>query len=320
MNIQSELLNINMESEIEGICVFIRNSVSRQLHKRGLVIGLSGGIDSSLTAALCVRAVGPSHILGLLMPEKNSSPETLPLSRDLASHLAIDTVTTDITPVLEALDVYSGYDRIVQSVFPEYTSGWKSKIVSRQSYDKKTLTYHSLVAQSPDGRKLSRRIPFREYLGLVATTNYKQRIRKNIEYHHADARNFAVTGTPNRLEYELGFFVKNGDGASDIKPIAHLYKTQVYAMARHLGLPQTILDRPPTTDTFSLPQSQDEFFFTLAYREMDSCLYALNNKIPAKNVADQIGLTEKQVQRVFIDIRTKKRTTAPLHRQPILFQ
>ena len=150
--------------------------------------------------------------------------------------------------------------------------------------------------------------------------NYKQRIRKNIEYHHADARNFAVAGTPNRLEYELGFFVKNGDGAADIKPIAHLYKTQVYALAGHLEIPASILNRPPTTDTFSLPQGQDEFFFTLGYREMDICLYALNNGLSPKEAADQIGMMEEQVMRVFTDIEAKKRTTAPLQRNPILFK
>jgi NAD+ synthase len=163
-----------------------------------------------------------------------------------------------------------------------------------------------------------KRIPIREYLGLVATTNYKQRIRKSIEYHHADANNYAVAGTPNRLEYELGFFVKNGDGAADIKPIAHLYKTQVYALARHLGIPRRILERPPSTDTFSLPQGQDEFYFILPYQELDICLFALNNNFSARDVARQLDMPREHVEHVFTDIRTKKRTTAPLHLEPLL--
>ena len=121
------------------------------------------------------------------------------------------------------------------------------------------------------------RLPLQEYLQIVAATNFKQRIRKTLEYFHADRLNYAVVGTPNRLEYDQGFFVKNGDGAADVKPIAHLYKTQVYALARHLGLPEEICNGAPTTDTYSLPQGQDEFYFALPYDQMDLALWALNH-------------------------------------------
>ena len=163
-------------------------------------------------------------------------------------------------------------------------------------------------------------MPLDVYLGIVAATNMKQRTRKQIEYYHADRLNYAVIGTPNRLEYDQGFFVKNGDGAADVKPIAHLYKSQVYALAEHLGVPEEIRRRPPTTDTWSLAQSQEEFYFSLPYREMDLCLYGLNNEVPAAAVAQAIGLTTEQVEAVWRDIASKRRTTAYLHEPPMLVE
>ena len=97
--------------------------------------------------------------------------------------------------------------------------------------------------------------------------------------------NYAVIGTPNRLEYDQGFFVKNGDGSADVKPIAHLYKTQVYALARHMKLPKEICEAIPTTDTYSLAQGQDEFYFALPYAQMDLALYALNHGYSAEELA-----------------------------------
>jgi NAD+ synthase len=158
------------------------------------------------------------------------------------------------------------------------------------------------------------------YLQLVAATNFKQRIRKMVEYYHADRLNYAVSGTPNRLEYDQGFFVKQGDGAADFKPIAHLYKSQVYALAEELGVPAEIRARPPTTDTFSMEQTQEEFYFALPYDKMDLCLYAMNHGISATEVAGAVGITAEQVERVFKDIESKRRTTSYLHMRPLLIE
>jgi len=146
----------------------------------------------------------------------------------------------------------------------------------------------------------------------------KQRTRKQLEYYHADRLNYAVAGTPNRLEYDQGFFVKNGDGAADIKPIAHLYKTQVYALAAHLGLPAEVCSRPPTTDTWSLAQSQEEFYFSVPYPVMDLCLFGLENGIPVADVAARSGLTAEQVETVWRDIKSKRAATRYLHEPPLL--
>ena len=163
-------------------------------------------------------------------------------------------------------------------------------------------------------------MPVAAYLQMVAATNFKQRVRKMMEYYHADRLNYVVAGTPNRLEYDQGFFVKLGDGSADIKPIAHLYKTQVYALAEYLGVPEEIRRRPPTTDTFSLPQTQEEFYFALPYAKMDLCLYGRNNGVPAAEVAAAAGLTTEQVERVYKDIDQKRRTTAYLHARPQLVE
>jgi len=208
----------------------------------------------------------------------------------------------------------------MRSVFPEFGPGWKSKIVLPEIGDKARLNIFSLVVQSPDGQQKRARLPLEAYLTIVAATNMKQRTRKLTEYFWAEKHNYAVAGTPNRLEYDQGFFVKYGDGAADVKPIAHLYKTQVYAMARALGVPDEICSRRPTTDTYSLPQGQDEFYFALPYEQMDLCLWAHNHGVPAEEVAPIVGLTPAAVDNAYRDIEAKRRTTLVLHLAPVLVE
>ena len=222
--------------------------------------------------------------------------------------------------ILAALGFYRRYDDAVKTVIHEYGDGWKSKIVIPNVIDGKGLNFFSIVAQGPDGDTIKKRLPVNAYLEIVAATNFKQRTRKMLEYYHADRLNYAVAGTPNRLEYDQGFFVKLGDGAADLKPIAHLYKTQVYQLAEFLGVPENIRKRPPTTDTYSLPQGQDEFYFSLPHEQMDICLYSKNNDIPVESVAEGLGLTIEQVKRVFDDIDQKRKSTRYLHLKPLLIE
>lgn len=313
-----DVLRIDPEKEFEKIAALIKNSLRNTLKRRGLVIGLSGGIDSSVTAAIAARAIGAARVLGLLMPEKDSDSDTLRLSRFVSDHLGLTSVHEDITGILRSVGFYTRYDEAVRQVIPDYGDGWKSKIVLPDDQDQKSYNLFSIVARKPGGSLIKTRLGHKAYLEIVAATNFKQRIRKMMEYYHADRLNYAVAGTPNRLEYDLGFFVKFGDGSADIKPIAHLYKTQVYQLAAHLGIPQEIIDRPPSTDTYSLEQGQDEFYFQLSYDKMDMCLYALNQGIAAADVADVTGLTTDQVQSVFDDITSKKVTTKYLHLSPLM--
>jgi NAD+ synthase len=312
----ADALRIDAAATTQQIGDAIREQVQRRLRKRGVVLGLSGGIDSSVTAALCAKALGPPNVFAVLMPEKDSDPESLYLGRLMVEALGIRSAIEDVEPMLSAAGCYARRDDCIRKVVPEFGPGWGCKVVIANDGYNLTL----LVVQAPDGTQQKLRMPLDVYLGIVAATNMKQRTRKQIEYYHADRLNYAVAGTPNRLEYDQGFFVKNGDGAADLKPIAHLYKSQVYQLAEHLGVPQEIRRRPPTTDTWSLAQTQDEFYFSLPYDRMDLCLYGLNHAIPAAAVARAAGLTAEQVERVWRDIAAKRKATRYLHEPPLLVE
>jgi NAD+ synthase len=312
-----EVLRLDEAAEVERICASLRSIVSRTLHRRGMIIALSGGIDSSVCAALAVRSLSPTKVFGLMLPEKDSSSASLTRGKYVAEQLGIAYMVENIQPTLEAIGCYRWRDDAMRAVFADYGEGWKSKIVIAGGAQGR-INYFKLVVQSPRGDIKEARLPFKEYLQIVAATNYKQRIRKTIEYFHADRLNYAVIGTPNRLEYDQGFFVKNGDGSADLKPIAHLYKTQVYALARFLGLPAEICSAAPTTDTYSMPQGQDEFYFALSYDKMDLALWAHNHGVPAGELADQLRISEGQAEFIYKDIEAKRSATRYLHSKPVL--
>jgi NAD+ synthase len=310
-------LQIDAESEIGRITESLSGYLARA-KRRGVVVALSGGIDSSTVAALCVAGLGKDRVFGLHMPERESSAETIMLSRLLSESLGIDSLLEDISPILQAAGCYQRRDDAIRKVCPDYGPGYKSKIVLPSVIDSDSFRLYSVVVMAPDGTQVRHRLTPESYLGIVAASNFKQRVRKMLEYYHADRLNYVVAGTPNRLEYDQGFFVKLGDGAADVKPIAHLYKTQVYALAEYLGVPEEIQSRPPTTDTYSMPQSQEEFYFSLPYALMDLCLFGKNEGVPAGDIAHAAGLTAKQVNRIFRDIDQKRKTTEYLHLRPAL--
>ncbi|WP_011582198.1 MULTISPECIES: NAD(+) synthase [Chelativorans] len=310
-------LAIDPAAEVERIVAALREQL-RSLRKRGLVLGVSGGIDSSVSTALAVRAVGAKNVCCLFMPENDSDPESLELGRLLTNTFGIEGIVEDIGPALRAIGCYERRDGFIRKLVPDYGPGWASKIVISNALEGAAYNISWLVVQDPEGNQSRHRMTPEVYLGIVAATNMKQRTRKQIEYYHADRLNFAVLGTPNRLEYDQGFFVKNGDGAADVKPIAHLYKSQVYQLAEYLGVPEVICRRPPTTDTYSLAQTQEEFYFSLPYDRMDLCLYGLNHGLPASAVAAAASLTEEQLQSVWADVAAKRKATRYLHLPPLL--
>ena len=316
MKFDEHVLDLDLEAEAHRCCEFIRGSL-RSLRRRGLVVAVSGGIDSSTCLALAVRAVGPKKVFALLLPERDSSPKSSELGRLLCEHCGVEHEVEEISAVLEGAGCYQRRDEAIRQVFPEYDETYKQKIVVPPLEERERLTYFSVVIQSPGGEMKKGRLPLAAYLQVVAATNFKQRTRKMLEYYHADRLNYASVGTPNRLEYDQGFFVKGGDGLADIKPIAHLYKTQVYAMARHLGLPDQVTSSIPTTDTYSLPQGQDEFYFALPYDKMDLLLYAFNEGVEPAEAGAPLGLSADQVKWVYKDIQAKRRTTRALHLQAL---
>ncbi len=312
-------LSLNLENEAQRISAFIRQVLRTKLHRRGLIVAVSGGIDSSVCLELAVRTLGADRVFGLLLPETDSSSSSMELGLQMVKHAGAPYKVKDIAPTLEAIGCYEQRDAAIREVFPEYDGSWKNKIVISGGTAGAINHFH-LVVETPEGDLLKKRLALKQYLQIVAATNFKQRIRKNLEYYHADRLNYAVVGTPNRLEYDQGFFVKNGDGAADIKPIAHLYKTQVYAMARHLHLPDNICSTTPTTDTYSLDQGQDEFYFALPYQQMDAALWCYNHEMPETQVAEYLHITLEQAQAVYKDIEAKRKATAYLHTPPCILE
>jgi NAD+ synthase len=316
-------LHLNPAETTERIAETLRQQVGEALGRRGLVVGMSGGIDSSVCAALAARAVGPDHVLGLMMPERESDPGSLELARTLAGTLGIKHAVEDITPILAAAGCYRRRNAAIRRVIPEFEDEWRCKVVlSGGRLDSERLNVSYLAVEAPGGEVLRARLPAAEYREIVAATNFKQRIRKMLEYFHADRLHYAVVGTPNRLEYDQGFFVKGGDGLADVKPIAHLYKTQVYELAEFLGIPAAIRERPPTTDTYSLPQTQEEFYFALPAATLDVVLFAHNLGLDAAALAPELGegRTPEEAARALRDIDQKRATTRYLHLPPLLIE
>ncbi len=301
-------LAIDLPAEAARIEAFIRTAAGQRLRRRGVVLGVSGGIDSAVCATLATRALGAQRVLALLMPERHSSAEATARALHLCRQLGIRHVVEDISDSLEALGCYRRAEEAILRLFPLYGAGWRHKIViAGASLGEDAIAHFNLVVESPEGRQEIARMPSDVYLQVVAATNFKQRVRKNLEYFHAETLNYAVLGTPNLLEYELGFFVRGGDGLADIKPIAHLYKTQVYALAAHLGVPEEIRSQPPSTDTYGLPQTQEEFYFALPYHRADLLLYAERNGVPEEEAGAALGLDAAQVRRALRDFAGKRR-------------
>lgn len=306
----TELLALDAPAAIERICAALAAGC-RALNRRGAVLGISGGVDSAVCAALAVRALGADRVLGLLMPEKDCSAAGTERAMRLCRSQGIEAVYEDITAPLEALRCYGRRDDAMRRLFPDYGEDWRLKIVlSGGPMESARLAWFDAVVENPAGERQRARMPADVYREVVAASNMKQRLRALLAYTHGEARNRAVIGTPNRLEYELGFFVRGGDGLADLKPIAHLFKTQVYALAAALGIPEEIRGREPSTDTYSLDQSQEEFYFGLDLGLLDLLLAARAAGWNEARTAKAADLDEAAVSRVWHDVEGKRRAAA----------
>jgi len=319
LKFDKDSLRVDAAQVTESLCQQILKQVRVTLKKSGAVVGISGGIDSSVTAALCARALGPDKVLGVMMPEKDSSGDSKILAEKLAGKFGFATVVEEITGGLSGMGCYQRRDEAMRQVFPEYDPRvHKSKIIIPTNIlEKETFNFFTLVIEDGKGEAKSKRMPLSAYLQVVAASNLKQRLRMTTLYYHAEKRNWAVAGTGNKDEHEQGFFVKYGDGGADLKPIAHLFKIQVFQLAEYLGVPDDIIGRTPTTDTYSADVTQEEFFFGLDFYRMDMLWYALENKVPAAEAARVLNLSVEQVERGYANIERKVRATEYLRMAPL---
>jgi NAD+ synthase len=313
-------LEIDPQAESERIGSRLVHTVRKTLRKNGVVVGISGGIDSSVVLALAVQSLGADRVRAIMMPEKESEGESESLARDLAAHYGVEPVLEDLTGCLEGLGCYRRRDAAIRRVFPEYDAqlGYKSKITLPSNLlDRDVLNVFSLDIITPGGEMISKALPPAEFREIVAASNFKQRARMMTLYYHAELNNYAVVGTANKNEHDMGFFVKYGDGGVDVKPIEHLFKTQIYQLAEYLDVPEEIRRRTPTTDTYSAPATQQEFFFRLPFETMDLIWWAMENGVPAAETARAMDLSEEQVTRAQADFVRKKRATEYLRLQPV---
>ena len=318
MTFHKDVLKIDPAAATEELVANLRHDVRETLRRSGAAVGISGGVDSSVVLALCVRAFGPKRVVGVMMPEKDSSPDSIVLAREVAGQFDVETVVEDMTGALVGFGCYARRDEAIKRVFPEYDPSYKAKIsLPGDVLDSDALNVFYLTIITPEGEEKSKRLNLRDYLQVVAASNFKQRSRMAMLYYHAELRNYAVVGTPNKNEHDQGFFVKWGDGGYDVAPVRHLFKTQVYQLAEYLDIPEEIRQATPTTDTYSAHSSQEEFFFRLPFEVMDLLWYAQEHEVPVPEVAQVMGLTEEQVQRVFADLTRKQRTTRYLRTLPI---
>ena len=306
----SSSLDLDPAAETGRIIEKIKFMVLQQFRRQGAIVGISGGIDSAVVLALCVQALGPERILGLLLPEKDSQPESEFLAIRLAQKFGVRTQKEDITPALEGFGCYKWRDEAVRRIFPDYGPGWAIKIVlPNDLLTQGSLNVFYLVVNDPGGNEYRKRLPNKEFRQIMAASNFKQRSRMAMLYYYAELNNYVVMGTSNKNEYDLGFFVKYGDGGVDISTIGHLYKTQVYQLARYLGVPEEIQKRTPTTDTYPGASSQEEFFFRIPFTILDTIWFGYEHGIPKEEISKALELEIDQVNFVIRDIAGKKRTT-----------
>ncbi len=310
----------NIEEVVQNIVIRLKKDIHDKLKRYGGVVGISGGIDSSVTFAIAVKALGSENVFGLMLPERDSSSDSEILAAKLANKFEVKAITENISHALTGFGCYKRRDEAVNNVFPEYNpETYKMKIGIKSLPQSKLPPIFSVIIIDKDGNEKNAKIPAKDYMQIVAASNFKQRTRMSMLYYHAERLHYAVVGTPNKHEVEQGFFVKYGDGGADIMPIGHMYKTQVYQLASFLGVPQEIIDRTPTTDTYSAEQTQEEFFYQFPFETMDLLWYGYENNYDPGNVAEVMDYTTDEITQIFNNFKRKQVTTEYLRMSPIMW-
>ena len=317
MTFSKSILDIYCSFEGDRICDFIREMTFKKFRRKGAVVGVSGGIDSAVVSELCVRALGKERVLGVILPEKESNPISAEYALKHAVKMGIKTVKVDITKCLESFNAYERRNAVIKGIFPEFDESFRFHISLPQNLlDKDRLNYHSITVEDRNGERQKKRVSGNDWLEISACQNMKQRTRMIMLYYYAEKNNYIVAGTTNKTEVMQGFYLKFGDGGVDIEPIAHLYKTQVFQLARNLDVISDIITRPPSPDTYSLPVTDKEFYFCLDYELLDLLLYAYENDASSDQISISLGLKKEQIERVFRDFKAKERATWHLRQMP----
>jgi NAD+ synthase len=315
---QSQIdFSLDYSAAAANIEAFLRREVFDRLHRRGAVVGVSGGIDSAVVLALCVRALGKNRVLGVRLPERESHPSSLEFAELVCRRFDVPMETVDITPALSSFGVYAQREAIVRRIFPGFREGWAYRLcLPDRLLDTDSLGLYHLEVRSPEGLIEGTHLNYQDFLALTAATNIKQRVRMIQLYHAAESRRFAVIGTTNLTEAVEGFFVKYGDGGVDVEPIAHLYKTQVFMLAEHLGIPEEICARTPSPDTYSFPVSDREFYFAASYSIVDKVIFGLSGGLDDATLTAETGLSEPQLRRLKAELENRAAATAHLRELP----
>ena len=316
MNFNLDVLKIDPVQELDKLSEFIIGQVNA-FRKKGVIVGLSGGIDSACIAAVAVHTMGKEKVIGLVLPESESNPISSEYAIKHAQALGIEHRQINITSTVDSIVKYKWRDEFIQKLIPEYKPGYKYNIIlPTDLLERAAFSFYRLQVQMPDGELKSKRLNLDEFLTITSFANIKIRARMLHLYAEAERRNLLVAGTTNRTEFILGDFCKYGDGGTDIEPFTHLYKNQIYQLSDYLKVIPEIIDRQPSPDTFSLPVSDQEFFFRIAFDKLYHLLYAWEHEVPANETAKVLDLSEDAVGRAYKDFASKYRATAHLRELP----
>lgn len=317
MKFSLDVLMIDPAQEVDRIVSFVKKEVKEVYHRSGIVVGLSGGIDSAVMAALAVEALGREHVIGLILPEKETNPVSSSFAAKHAEKMGIEYREIDITKTVDSIGGYARRDEYIKKLVPEFETGLKYNIsLPTDLLERDAFNFYVLQIRMPDGSIKKKRLAFDAFRAITAFANIKIRTRMINLYYEADQRDCIVAGTTNRTEMILGDFCKYGDGGTDMEALADLYKNQIYQIGSHLGVIPEIMDRTPSPDTFSLPLSDQEFFFRIPFDKLDHLLYAWEHNVPVEETAKVMSLSEEAVKRAFRDFTSKNRATAHLREIP----